>query len=102
MRSGPRARGASCPDLIISNRHLKLDLGPTIHAASCQQKTLERFSVSPEGFSATDKLIRRLASASSANRKDPTRRDRSRREEMRRAVVFRRQPRMKWYRPDHV
>jgi hypothetical protein len=56
MRSGPRARGASCPDLIISNRHLKLDLGPTIHAASCQQKTPERFSVSPEGFPATNQI----------------------------------------------
>jgi hypothetical protein len=31
MRSGPRARSASCPDLITFNRHLKLDLGPTIH-----------------------------------------------------------------------
>jgi hypothetical protein len=33
MRSGPRARGASSPNLIASNRHMKLDQGPTIHAA---------------------------------------------------------------------
>ena len=41
MRSGPRARGASCPDLITFNRHLKLDQGPTIHAAaSCAAQSV--------------------------------------------------------------
>ena len=44
-----------------------------IVSGTAQQKTPE---LSPEGFLATDKLIRRLASASYAIQSDPTRRDR--------------------------
>src|SRR5580765_3549207 len=41
MRSGPRSPwDESGPDLITSSLHLKLDQGPTIHAAFCAAQSV--------------------------------------------------------------
>jgi len=53
------------------------------HSNVGRQKTPGRFSVSPEGFPATYKLIRRLASASCASPSGQARRGRRRRAEVR-------------------
>ena len=66
-----------------------------IAATSATTKTLERFNVSPEGFSVTvPQLIRRLASASCVSRADPMRLSRWRSVTIPRAAAARRPTRI--------
>ena len=78
MRSGPRARSASCPDLISFQP--SSEVGPRanhsrsfLRRPSDNKKPPSVSAFRPRAFRPHKKLIRRLASASCANRADPTR-----------------------------